>query len=157
MIIIYSVYIIYIYYRSMFHADPVPNGLAAPFRKLMASATLQGRSGCRSHHQHLGGSGRLRRGFAVFFSAKDLWVLGLGVWPIIWYYMPHMILYDIIIYYIWFYIWYYMQYAHPPLIFQRCALSAVSQLLSALYPAKKFWIITVFWKKTEPPNTYHLS
>ena len=56
----------------MFHADPVPNGLAAPFRKLMASATLQGRSGCRSHHQHLGGSGRLRRQFAVFFSASPI-------------------------------------------------------------------------------------
>lgn len=153
MILIYTVYIIYIiYYRSMFHADPVPNGLAAPFRKLMASATLQGRSGCRSHHQHLGGSGRLRRQFAVFFSASPICgslVLEFG--PLYIYIMIlYMILHD--------FIWYYMiLYAHPPLIFQRCALSAVSQLLSALYPAKKFWIITVFWKKREPPNTYHLS
>ena len=155
MILIYTVYIIYIYNII----DPCFMQIPSPMAWLHRSGSWWHRPPCRavrgadliiSTWADLGGFADNSLCFLVPAPSVGPWSWSLAHCIYIYIMILYMILHD--------FIWYYMiLYAHPPLIFQRCALSAVSQLLSALYPAKKFWIITVFWKKREPPNTYHLS
>ena len=83
----------------MFHADPVPNGLCCTVQEADGIGHVAGPFGVQISSS---APGRILGGFAgdslCFLVPKICGSLVLEFWgPLYEYYMPHMILYDIII------------------------------------------------------------